>query len=174
MSEAILVGDELIDHCARCGARTVGLVDEALVGDRIVWSVSLRCDGCDNVIEADYSGRIYPIERAALIARAGLVRLCVAPEAAQGLRLPLLTLFRRQGMTYAEAAAAHAALIGEGVVGTPAEMQLLANRLAVLGVAGTRTVRAAVNPNTAAAGPRTAPRSCLDHGCHPNHGPRFG
>ncbi|MFI7650805.1 hypothetical protein ACIBTZ_32750 [Micromonospora sp. NPDC049460] len=73
------------------------------------------------------------IERSALIARVGLVRLQADPDASRLIRVRLLRVFRKQGATIDEATSAFAALIGSGLLGTPAEMALLSNRLTAAG-----------------------------------------
>ncbi|MCP2328349.1 hypothetical protein HDA40_006856 [Hamadaea flava] len=121
-----MTGAELNEPCATCGESMAGYVSEAIAGHRLVWAVSMRCDGCGAALEIDDSGEMPAPVRAALVARVGLVRLHVEPESARGLRVPLLAVFRKQGMTYSEAIAAYNDIIAGGVAGTPAEMKLLA------------------------------------------------
>ena len=68
-----------------------------------------------------------------LVARVGLVQLQAEPDSSRVLRLRLLALFRRNGATIGEATEQTARLTGAGLIGTPAEMQLLANRLTTEG-----------------------------------------
>ncbi|WP_327000985.1 hypothetical protein OHA72_38460 [Dactylosporangium sp. NBC_01737] len=44
-------------------------------------------------------------------------------------------MFRKRGVTIAETARAYADFAGDGLTGTPAEMSVLADRLAAAGVA---------------------------------------
>ncbi|WP_130335434.1 hypothetical protein [Micromonospora kangleipakensis] len=133
MSEAELIGHELIEPCAECGAAAVGVVTEAVDGDRLAWAVSTRCSGCGSATELDGWGEMPAMLRTALVARVGLVRLRADPDASRPLRRCLLGEFRKQGDTIDEAVSAFDALIGNGILGTPAEMRLLAGRLTAAG-----------------------------------------
>jgi hypothetical protein len=133
VSEAELIGHELIEPCAECGAATVGVVTEAVDGDRLAWAVSIRCSGCGSATELDGWGEMPTILRTALVARVGLVRLRADPDASRPLRRCLLGVFRKHGATIGEAVSALAALTGSGILGTPAEMRLLAERLTAAG-----------------------------------------
>ncbi|NYF57750.1 hypothetical protein [Micromonospora purpureochromogenes] len=133
MGEAELIGHELIEPCAECGAATAGVVTETVNGDRLAWAVSTRCSGCGSATELDGWGEMPAIVRTALAARVGLVRLRADPDASRPLRVRLLGVFRKHGATIGEAASAFAALTGSGILGTPAEMRLLAERLSAAG-----------------------------------------
>jgi hypothetical protein len=71
--------------------------------------------------------------RQVLIARDGLVRLRGDPAVNNPLRVRLLRVFRRYGVSISEASDAYARLTGAGITGTSAEMDLLARRLAAAG-----------------------------------------
>jgi hypothetical protein len=133
VGEAELTGHELMKPCVKCGAATASVVTETVDGDRLAWAVSTRCRGCGSATELDGWGELPAIERSALIARVGLVRLRADPDASRLIRVRLLRVFRKQGATIDEATSAFAALIGSGLLGTPAEMALLSNRLTAAG-----------------------------------------
>jgi hypothetical protein len=134
VSETELVGYELIEPCSYCDGTASGVVTEAIEGDLVVWTTSLRCSGCGRTTETvEPGGMADKIVRQALVARVGLVQLQAEPDSSRVLRLRLLALFRRNGATVGEATEAYARLAGAGLIGTPAEMQLLANRLTTEG-----------------------------------------
>ncbi|WP_377475778.1 hypothetical protein [Plantactinospora endophytica] len=133
MAKVKVIGHELVERCAVCGAETAGVVTEAVDGGRLAWTVSTRCSGCDAVTELCGWDEMPAVVRTALIARAGSVRLRVEPVAARPLRVRLLGVFRGQGATIGEASSAITALSTTGILGTPAEMELLAQRLTAAG-----------------------------------------
>jgi hypothetical protein len=134
VSETELVGFELVEPCWSCDGTASGVVTEAIDGDVVVWTISLRCSGCGRTTETHEPGVVADnIVRQALVARVGLVRLQADPDTSRVLRLPLLASFRRNGATIGEAAESYARLTGAGLTGTPAEMRLLANRLTAEG-----------------------------------------
>ncbi|GAA3759602.1 hypothetical protein GCM10022225_51350 [Plantactinospora mayteni] len=114
------------------------MVTEAVDGDRLAWTVSTRCSGCDAATELCGWGEMPAIVRKALVARAGLVRLRVEPVAAGPLRVRLLSVFRKRGATIDEASSAITALITTGILGTQAEMRLLAEHLTAAGATVSR------------------------------------
>ncbi|MEV4134966.1 hypothetical protein AB0J72_22665 [Dactylosporangium sp. NPDC049742] len=134
-----LVGDEILQPCASCGGISRSWVTEVLYYGRIERSVSTRCE-CGAAWEECGMDGFSGIYREALVARVGLARVHADPEVNRPLRARLLVVFRRYGMTIAEAVDAYARLTGDGVTGTPAETQLLADRLAAAG--GTVTTAA--------------------------------
>ncbi|MEU4560514.1 hypothetical protein AB0F72_19220 [Actinoplanes sp. NPDC023936] len=67
--------------------------------------------------------------RDVLVARDGPARVRADRQSSQSVKLLLLAVFRRQGATITEAIAAFEALVDDGIVGSPAEMTLLAERL---------------------------------------------
>jgi hypothetical protein len=64
----------------------------------------------------------------------GIGRLRVDPDSGRPLRLAILRVLRRYGATLAEASDTYTRLTGPGVIGTRAEVLLLANRLNMTGV----------------------------------------
>ncbi|MEV0570751.1 hypothetical protein [Dactylosporangium sp. NPDC050588] len=134
-----LVGDEILQPCASCGGTSRSWAQESVIYGRVESSVSMRCD-CGAASEACDWGPLTGIAREAFIARVGLVRVHADPEVNRPVRVRLLAVFRRDGMTIAEAVDAYARLTGDGITGTPAETQLLADRLAAAG--GTVTTAA--------------------------------
>jgi hypothetical protein len=115
------------------------VASEAVEGGRLAWAVSIRCGGCGSAAEVDGWDEMPAVVRVALVARVGLVRLRADVDVGDPPRVLLLAVFRRRGATVGEAATAYAALTGPGIVGTPAEMQLLADQLADAGVTVART-----------------------------------
>jgi len=69
-----------------------------------------------------------------LLDRDGIGHLRVDPASGRPLRLAILRVLRRYGATLAEASDTFARLTGPGVIGTRAEVLLLANRLNATGV----------------------------------------
>jgi hypothetical protein len=114
--------------CGRCGSPITVGVSETVDGNRLAWGVSTRCDTCGDATEEDGWGEQPDFVRAAILAQSGPVRLRAA-----GRKRDLLKVFRDRGATMAEAVTAHEQLTGAGLVGTPAEMRLLATRLTAAG-----------------------------------------
>lgn len=71
--------------------------------------------------------------RQLLLARDGTARLRVDVDAGRTLRVPILRVLRRDGASIEDASGTYARLTGDGITGTTAEMQLLANRLHAIG-----------------------------------------
>ncbi|MFF5232869.1 hypothetical protein [Dactylosporangium sp. NPDC000521] len=125
-------GDVLLAPCARCGGTSRGRPEESIVHGRVESSVWMRCDcGAESV--ACGPGPLTGIAREAYLARVGLARVHADPGVNRAARVRLLAVLRQEGTTIAEAVDAYARLTGEGIAGTPAEVQLLADRLAAAG-----------------------------------------
>jgi hypothetical protein len=136
VGEAELIGDELIEACFDCHGTTSSTVAEVIEGDRVVWIISSRCEGCgraDELREWAVAFDDGDDVRQALIARVGLARLHADPDDSRAVRLKLLAVFRRRGATLVEAAEAYADLTGPGLTGTPAEMMVLSDQLTAVG-----------------------------------------
>ncbi len=123
------IGRELVEACAECGAAAVGAVDKAVAEHRVAWAVSTRCSGCGIATESNGLGEVPATLRTALVARVGLVRLRADPDTSRSPRRCLLNEFRRQGASISEAVSAFDMLTSSGIIGTPAEMRLLARQL---------------------------------------------
>nr|BFE64672.1 hypothetical protein GCM10020063_091980 [Dactylosporangium thailandense] len=134
MSEELIVGHELVTPCPRCGALLRGELSEAVDGDRLVWSTSWLCDGCGDRLESCDWGTLPDDYRRLLLDRDGVGRLGVDPGSGRPLRLAILRVLRRYGATLTEASDTYARLTGPGVIGTRAEVLLLAKRLDATGV----------------------------------------
>jgi hypothetical protein len=133
MGEAAIVGHELVEPCFRCGAASRGVIYQTVVGDRLAWGISSRCDRCAEGYERCEWDEMPDELRQVLIARDGLARLRGDPEVNNPLRVRLLMVFRRYGVSISEASATYARLTGAGITGTSAEMDLLGRRLAAAG-----------------------------------------
>ncbi|MGI5175610.1 hypothetical protein ACQEVZ_04665 [Dactylosporangium sp. CA-152071] len=129
-------GDVLLAPCAQCGGTSRSRPQELVFYGHIESSVSTQCD-CGAASEACGRGPLTGIAREALIARVGLARVHADPEVNRPVRVRLLAVFRRDGMTIAEAVDAYARLTRDGITDTPAVTQLLADRLAAAGGAVT-------------------------------------
>ncbi|WP_433832796.1 hypothetical protein ACQP2E_17060 [Actinoplanes sp. CA-015351] len=116
-------------RCAACGAVAVVSVAQSVVGDRVAWSVSVRCGQCGDAEEQCGWEEMPGFWRDRLVDQEGLTRLRVDRESIEPMRVRLLSVFRRQGATIADAVEAVESLTGVGLFGTPAEMKLLATRL---------------------------------------------
>ncbi|MFC4040199.1 hypothetical protein ACFO1B_17350 [Dactylosporangium siamense] len=123
-----------------CGGTRQVSVSEFAAGDRHEWGVFVHCAGCGHTTQECGDGELHPRLRAAIIAEFGLARLRADPEVNRPLRVRLLAVLRRDGLTLAAAAGAYALLTGDGLTGTPVEMELLGKRLTAAG--GTVTVEA--------------------------------
>jgi hypothetical protein len=134
VSEVMIVGHELVEPCSRCGALLRGELGQAVIGDRLAWSISFVCDGCGRQFESCGWDRLPDDFRQMLLDRDGIGRLRVDPDSGRPLRLAILRVLRRYGATLAEASDTYTRLIGPGVIGTRAEVLLLANRLNTTGV----------------------------------------
>ena len=99
----------------------------------IEWSIHRRCDDCG--VETDECGRGDTPEplRAALIDQCGLARLRVDAAESRPLRVRLMKVLRDDGAGLTAAKKAFEQLTGEGLTGTHAEMQLMAERLGAAG-----------------------------------------
>lgn len=97
-----------------------------------------RCGDCGYTDEMRASPVVFDkldtMIRQALIARVGLARLHVAPDGDRARRLRSFAVLRGRGATIAEVATAYAALTGNGLIGTPAEMSVLAEQLTAAGI----------------------------------------
>jgi hypothetical protein len=71
--------------------------------------------------------------RSILVAQDGLARVRADRRSSRPVKVRLLSVFRKQGATITEAIAAFESLTDAGIVGTPAEMRLLAGRLTSAG-----------------------------------------
>ncbi|GAA1557615.1 hypothetical protein GCM10009827_093180 [Dactylosporangium maewongense] len=126
----------LLAPCAQCGGISRSWPEESVIYGRIESSVSMQCDCGAEGVACDW-GPLIGIAREAFIARVGLARVHADPEVNRPVRVRLLAVFRRDGMTIAEAVDAYARLTGDGIIDTPAVTQLLADRLAAAGGAVT-------------------------------------
>jgi hypothetical protein len=119
-----------VDHrCLSCGATARAEPAQDVVGDRLAWSVSIRCPGCGDAQEIDGWDDTPADVRAAILAEGGLTRVSVDPAAD---RLAVLTVLR-DGRSLSEAADTYTRLTAGGLTGTAAEMRLLADRLTAAG-----------------------------------------
>ncbi|MEV4348423.1 hypothetical protein AB0J83_28550 [Actinoplanes sp. NPDC049596] len=116
------------ERCDHCGGAVTSEVGQGVVGDRLSWSVWTRCGSCGDAEQECGWDSMPEALRDELIGEVGLVRLH-----AEGPRKRLLAVFRQDGATIEEAVAACRALGNEGLVGTPAEMELLGLRLRAAG-----------------------------------------
>lgn len=115
--------------CDRCGATLLASPGQNVVGDRLAWSVSVRCAGCGAAEEVCGWDDTPADVRAAIIARDGAARL--RADAAD--RVAVLAALRRDGRSLSDAADTYRRLTTDGLTGTAAEMRLLADRLAGAG-----------------------------------------
>ncbi|MEU7868415.1 hypothetical protein [Dactylosporangium sp. NPDC049140] len=134
MSELMIDGHELVEPCSRCGALLRGELSQAVIGDRLAWSISSVCDGCGSQLESCGRDTLPEEFRQMLLDRDGAGRLRVDPDSGRPLRLAILRVLRRYGASLAEASDTYTRLTGPGVIGTRAEVLLLANRLNTTGV----------------------------------------
>jgi hypothetical protein len=102
---------------------------QLVVEDRLAWSISSWCDGCEARIECCGWDEMPAEFRQVVLDRDGIARVRVDPESAYALRVPILRVLRRYGATLEEAADTFMRLTGGGLTGTQAEMRLLADRL---------------------------------------------
>jgi hypothetical protein len=135
MSEAEVVGHEVVEPCPDCGALIRGVPGQAVVDGRLAWSISFACDRCSFRTEECGWDELPDGLRRLLLDRDGTARLRVNPEIGATLRLSILRVLRQDGTTLTEATVGYARLTGVGVTGTTAEMQLLASRLRAIGTA---------------------------------------
>ncbi|MER7276302.1 hypothetical protein ABT369_17805 [Dactylosporangium sp. NPDC000244] len=137
MRRTVLTCGDLGGPCPRCDGAISLHVAETVEGDRLLWIVTSRCVDCGHVDEMRDRPGVFDFDsivRQTLIDRVGLTRLRADPAANRGLRLRALAVFRKRGATVAETADACAALTGDGLAGTPAEMAILAGQLAAEGI----------------------------------------
>ena len=128
------LGDATIEQrCGACGAVAGVVVTQTLVEDRIAWAVSTRCGQCGDAQEQCGWDEMPSSWRDALVAQEGLTRIRTDRESSQPAKARLLSVFRKRGATIAEAIEAYESLTDGGIVGTPAEMKLLARRLTSVG-----------------------------------------
>lgn len=101
-----------------------------VVDDRLVWSVWVQCPRCGPAEVV--CGRDEPPDdvREAVLARDGGARLTAH---ADGNRVAILRVLRRDGRPLDAATRAYARLTGPGLTGTEAELRLLAGRLEAAG-----------------------------------------
>jgi hypothetical protein len=135
MSEAEIVGHELVEPCPDCDALIRGVPGQAIVNGRLAWSISVECDRCSFRTEECGWDELPDGLRQLLLDRDGTARLRVEPEIGVTLRLPILRVLRRDGISLNEASETYTRLTGVGITGTTAEMQLLASRLRAVGAA---------------------------------------
>jgi hypothetical protein len=133
VGEAEIVGHDLIEACPHCGGLWRGVLGQSVVGDRLAWSISSRCEDCGSVSECCDWDEMPNELRQVLLGRDGVVRLRVEPVSGRLHRLPIMRMLRRYGATLSQASSTHARLTGTGVMGTSAEMRLLASRLNTIG-----------------------------------------
>lgn len=125
--------------CAQCAAVTVVEASETVVADRLAWSATIRCPSCGD-IEMQCGWDVTPERWRDLVIRdAGSTTIRADPAAARPFRARLLSVFRRSGATIAESVTRYQTLTGPGITGTPAEMKLLAARLAKAGATVTQS-----------------------------------
>ncbi|MEU4164762.1 hypothetical protein [Actinoplanes sp. NPDC026670] len=140
-------GDVPIERpCGTCNAAAGVLVTQTVVGERIAWSVSLRCRQC-GAAEEQCGWDVMPDHwREILVAQDGLARVHADLQSSRPLKVRLLSVFRDQGSTIAEALMAFKSLTGAGIVGTSAEMRLLARLLTNAGAIVSLTPEARSHP----------------------------
>jgi hypothetical protein len=125
------------------------MVTQTVVEERIAWSVSLRCRRCGDAEEQCGWDEMPGHWRNILVAQDGLVRVCADRQSSQSVKVRLLSVFRKQGATIAEAIAAFESLTDVGIVGTSAEIGLLAGRLTSAGAIVSLTPESSPQPDRA-------------------------
>lgn len=150
MEDRQSLGDAPIARpCGTCNAVAAVLVTQTVVGERIAWSVSLRCRRC-GAAEEQCGWDVMPDHwREILVAQDGLARVHADLQSSQLLKVRLLSVFREQGSTIAEALMAFKSLTGVGIVGTSAEMRLLAGLLTNVGAIVSLTPESRPHPDRA-------------------------
>jgi|tagenome__1003787_1003787.scaffolds.fasta_scaffold20839960_2 hypothetical protein len=124
-----IVWQGLVEPCAQCGAPLCAVPGQIVVEDRLAWSISSMCDGCEARIECCGWDEMPAEYRQVVLDRDGVARVRVNPESGYALRVSILRVLRRYGATLEEAADTFTRLTGAGLTGTRAEIRLLADRL---------------------------------------------
>jgi hypothetical protein len=122
----------LTKPCAGCGGTIRVEISELVFSGRIEWSVHDRCDNCGFEVYECGDGVMPEPQRSMLIEQSGLSRVR-ADAGSRPLRVRLMKVFRDGGAGLAEASDAVERLTHDGVTGTRAEMELLAERLRAAG-----------------------------------------
>jgi hypothetical protein len=123
----------VIEPCDTCRADWRCELSQAVVDDRLQWTVWCRCESCGSTVQ-ECGWDDPPAEiRAAIVEQCGLARLRV-PDAAGAQRLRVMKVLRDNGVPMADVAATVERLGGAGLAGTVDEMELLAGRLRRVGV----------------------------------------
>lgn len=127
--------DAVIEQrCQTCGSVVQCRAWEDVIGGRLQWVVLCGCGTCGGGESEEFGWDETPAEvRRALLDMCGTFRLRVqAPlEVA---RMPLMRIVRASGEPLASLSARVEALLIQGQTGTEAELELLALRLAEVGV----------------------------------------
>jgi hypothetical protein len=110
--------------CETCGSQATGEVYETIIGRRLHWVMDHPCPTGD--VEAMGWDETPDEWRQALLHQCGTYRLRLNGELTE--RIPVWRVLRRAGLTLA-------AIDGEGLAGTEAELELLAARLRDAGAA---------------------------------------
>jgi hypothetical protein len=112
--------------CGSCEGQGTGRVYETIVDGRLHWVLSHDCtDGFTESMGWDET----PEElRQAILAQCGTYRLRVARKIA-GTQVAVMKVLRSSGVEMGKVSGALAALNGEGMPGTEAELELLARHL---------------------------------------------
>ncbi|WP_285687755.1 hypothetical protein [Actinoplanes sp. NBRC 103695] len=111
--------------CDTCAEGHTGVVYETIIGGRLQWVLDYECEG--SPIEAFGWDRSPDEYRQAILDQSGTFRLDV-PDAG-GSRVAVLKALRDGGVAWVDVAGGLDALLDEGIVGTCAELSLLATRL---------------------------------------------
>ncbi|GAA0921189.1 hypothetical protein [Virgisporangium aurantiacum] len=134
MDELAGYSAEVVERCGTCGGNLRSAISQSAFKGRLVWSIDRWCDNCGHAEVVDGWDDMPDELRSMLIEQCGLVRVRVDRAEANPLRVRLMAVFRVNGVGLVEARDAVARLVGEGVTGTDAEMRLLSERLAAVGV----------------------------------------
>ncbi|MFC6017035.1 hypothetical protein ACFP2T_12570 [Plantactinospora solaniradicis] len=126
----------LPQRCRSCGGLQSCRAWEALVQDRLQWTILGQCPGCGDGEEEFGWDESPPSVRSALIRQCGLFRLRLQP-APELPRVSLMAALRKDGTTLADVPALAERLVRTGVTGTEMEMRLLELRLNAVGAQAT-------------------------------------
>ncbi|MBF9134491.1 hypothetical protein I0C86_37010 [Plantactinospora sp. S1510] len=126
----------LPQRCRSCGGLQSCRAWEALVQDRLQWTILGSCPACGDGEEEFGWDESPPSVRSALIQQCGLfrLRLQATPELP---RVSLMAALRKDGTTLADVPALAERLVRTGVTGTEIEMRLLELRLNAVGAQAT-------------------------------------
>ncbi|GAA4465485.1 hypothetical protein [Phytohabitans houttuyneae] len=121
-------------RCQTCGSVVQCRTWEHVIGGRLQWVVLCGCGTCGGGETEEFGWDETPAQvRQALLDTCGTFRLRVqAPQ--QVARMPVMRVLRATGEPLASVSARVEALMTQGQTGTEAELELLALRLAEVGV----------------------------------------